>query len=671
MARNQDNKPNKGGGRTAKATIANNGVPEKASSEFKSRFTHIPKNMVKSTAHLTFDVIGAYLPSVGSLADISKQARDDVKKSFTKSLNSVKSIFVKGEGASDAERNPTKYLKDTAKGTFDDTLSRLRQGKFYQSPEEKKKADAVSFAQADPFGLNELGDLGDLNDDLSGSSLTTELSDEPFGEPLTRQQRGNMSGNVRQAGGGRSRSRPAVISVSNSSAPSQVRLGDKMVFDALQHSTTAIIGEQERLYTKQFAADELRHVTHIKYQANILKGVNAIAAHLDQVVSPLAGDITRFNESMLKMQEDTHSLLEELKQATIVTSAAYEEDLKHQQSKFAKIIDGPNGLNYDEYKKNVKGNVMDVAYRSVFGSLMGITPLLGSALNMGDMAGMGGTMKFDPLSSLLRLGANSLISQGTRGKLAGLNDMVSGFGPMLIGQMNKMARFGNSKLSRGIGEIFGVKNTFAERMDLGLKDPDAKVNWTAKSERSLTEVIPGYLSKITAALTGTEETFYDYSKGRFIKSSTINRDYQRQKKGAWYNSVLSRYQDDMVVQWKGTTAGKKMGNKISDNDMQQDIDQIFKNISLSGYPYVPEQIKKDKAYQRQILEGVKHPASLSVFDEMYNRFTQSEQTNFNLQTQKRKADRDNSDLAFRQSIARSGGGSVLQDAMAEDELSQI
>jgi hypothetical protein len=662
---------NKTGG--PQAAIANNGIPNNAGSSFRKRFTTVPKNIIKSTGNLTAEVIGSYLPNVGSIAEMAGKSREEAVKSFSKSLNTVKGVFAKsGANAPDSQKNPVKYLQDAAKETFNDTVSRLKQGKFYRSQKEKDKENEAAMSKA--LGLDEFdGFGGDMTDGLEGSggggNIAAGLSSEPFGKSLTSAEKRSLGGNARA---GR-RARPArgntAITVNNAApGAAELTLGDKLVSDIIRHGVTAIVGEQEKLFDKQFAADEIRHVQLINYQDSILKGVNAIALHLDAVESRFVEDTLRYQDDSLKKQEDTVALLQELKQAVIVTSPGYEEEMERRRSKFSKITSGPNNLNREEYAKNVKGNLMDMVYRSPFGMLLGITPSIAGMLD--SQKSMGMKTKFDPLSGLLRMGINSLISRETRGKLSSLNDIAGNLGPLLTGQMNRMARFGNSAFSRTAGQLFGVKNTFAEKMDTGLKDPAAAVSWSAKSDRTLNVVIPGYLSKISAALTGSEETFYDYNTGKFRRNSSLQREYERMKKTASYDTVLASYAEEMAGQWKNTAAAKKMPGNMDESAIRGDIDKIIENISKTGFPYSPEYIQ-DKEYREQLLAEVKDKRSFSIFDELYNKLDPVQQATFNSRTQVRNKKYEEALLDFNKDILQSGGSSAIQNTMAQEEMKRI
>jgi peptidoglycan L-alanyl-D-glutamate endopeptidase CwlK len=638
----------------------------------KTKFREFSKNVIKSSSNLTVDVIGSYLPntkSFGESADEArKQAMAGIKTSFDRAKSTYKKILgITGGGES---KDPKTVLKGMVKNTFDDTVSRVKKGQFYQSS-GKNRVDS-NFGFTDDFS-----EFDNFNTDFSDTDTTstqysdpkTRLSDEPFGESLTSVEKKVIKNR---------RSIPKksnVVTTNNGS--SQLTLGDKLVSDTTHFSATAIIDEQERLYNKQFAADEIRHVELMKYQNSINKSVASIAEHLQAVEGQGIARLIELQDKIVTLQNDTVSSINELKQAVVVTSPAYERDAEKYKSKYSKIVSGTNGLDFKEYGKNVKGNIMEMAYRSPIGMMLGLTPMLGSMLGMGEMGGLAGKNKFDPLSTLLRMGVNGFLTSQTRGRLSSLDDITSGIGPLFISQMNKMARFGSTNMTRNIGQVFGVKNQFAKKVNLGLEDMDAKLNWTAKSDRTLNVVIPGYLAKMTAALTGTEETFYDYSSGTFRKASSVAKEYGRTKQAAMYNTTISEYTTRMLdSRYQGKEAKglinqyKKENVNITDASIKKDIDQIMENITKSGMHYSPEYIE-DSNYRSQLLKQVSNNESLVIFDKLFHRLDAEEQLVLNRNLSERNVKYENAMLNFTNEVMKSGGGAALQNAVAEDEKNRL
>jgi peptidoglycan L-alanyl-D-glutamate endopeptidase CwlK len=635
----------------------------------KTKFRQFSKNIIKSSANLTVDVVGNYLPNTKTFVENADEARKQAISGVKTTYAKVKNVYTKILGlGGESNKEPKAALRSIVKETFDDTLSRLKKGQFYQSKSEMASANNP-FTFADDFSeFNDFNTFDDINSSTQYADPTTTLSDEPFGEPLTSVEKKAIRSRKRIP-------RRSSVTTTNNGAP-QLTLGDKLISDTTQYSASAIIDEQERLFNKQFAADEVRHIELMKYQHNISATVGKIAEHLQAVEGEGITKLIEAQNRVVQLQENTIDALNELKQAVVVTSPSYEKNIEKNKSRYSKILGGVNGLDFGEYGKNVKGNIMELAYRSPVGMMLGLTPMLGSFLGMGDSA-LNNKTKFDPLSMLMRMGVNSLLTRQTRGRLSSLDDITSGIGPLFIAQMNKMARFSDNSFARTIGQVFGVKNTFAKKVNLGLEDIDAKVSWTAKSDRTLNVVIPGYLAKMTAALTGGEETFYDYNAGTFRKASSISKEYERVKKAAMYDTTVSEYATRMLnpkyqeKETKSLISGYKKANaKITDATIKKDFDQIMKNITKSGFHYSPEYLQ-DKSYRSQLLQQVANDESLVIFDKMFHRLDAEEQLILNRKLSERNVQYENAMLDFNNNIIKSGGGAALQNAIATDEKKRL
>jgi hypothetical protein len=625
----------------------------------KTKLATFTKNVIKSSKNLTIDVIGSYLPNVGSIGSSINQARKDAFNNVGKSMGKVKDMYGKISGGADkSETNPKGFLSNTIKTTYTDTVNRLKKGEFYQSKKEKDKATVDSM-----MGDFNMDDMSGIDIDTIPSGPVTSLSDEPFGVPLTSVEQKVVSGNARHR---RNRMPPrGGVTTAGDSSALQLTLGDKLNADTVQYSATAIIGSQEGIFKRQFAADELRHATVLKYQEGILRSVNSISDYLQNVNKIEVQNSYESQNKILSVQEDILSAIKDLHQAVLVTSPTIEEENNKYRSKLSMIMDGNNSLNSKEYTKNVKGNIMNMLNRSSLGTLTGLTPLLGSIMGIGE-EGIG-KQKFDPLSTILRLTANSLISRETRGKLATFNNIAGNLGPLLIGQMNRMASFGNSPVTKILGQIFGVEQMRARKINFGVEDVDSKVNWSAKSDRTLNEVIPNYLSKMTAALTGGEETFYDYKTGNFRTVSSAVKERERIKETSWYNPLVENYTNRMASLGGTTSASNSLkAKKITEGQLKSDIDIITHNISFSGKSYTPENLD-DKDYVKQLTKGIKNIESFKVFNELYNRATALEQMDMNAGFLQQGKDYDNRMLELAKDHIRNGGAGAVQYSMIEDE----
>lgn len=101
----------------------------------------------------------------------------------------------------------------------------------------------------------------------------------------------------------------------------------------------------------------------------------------------------------------------------------------------------------------------------------------------------------------------------------------------------------DNEILRMVGTTFGIKNKLKNDIDKG-NYKKGKVDWDGQSHKTLNEVIPYYLRKITSALTGEREVGFDYEKGVFRNVKEMADEYNatdRKKMLSEHSSFVSDF----------------------------------------------------------------------------------------------------------------------------------
>jgi hypothetical protein len=126
----------------------------------------------------------------------------------------------------------------------------------------------------------------------------------------------------------------------------------------------------------------------------------------------------------------------------------------------------------------------------------------------------------NPIQTVTTQLIKSAVPQVMKGAMDELNKSVEYFFPALLA---KMAGLGNDPnqniLVQTIGKIFGVEAPSA-RPNLGAYNKGA-VPFDGITHKTINQVIPTYLSKILATLTGGEERMFNHDTGTFETLSDI------------------------------------------------------------------------------------------------------------------------------------------------------
>lgn len=654
-----------------------NGIPKSTSHETIRKLGKYSKNLMTSTRKLAVDVAGSYQPNAASFAtsmgDVAKLAMAEARTRMEK----MKEFISKNKSVDvDPKQTMDKYNK-TLSDTVKDIKNRIKTGEFYRNSSDNMNmsgmfGDDFNFDSSDmDFGGLDMG-VGDTGGSVQFTDPETQLSGEPFGEVNTSVGKRAISNPnaVRNATTSKLSRNATVINVNGGNAGG-VSAGDELVSGITGEVGKAILDQQDKLFAKNFAAAELRFNQHIEVQRGILAGINAAVDHLQNVEGTASSAAMEFQGKMLNLQQEQMALLKEIKEATIL--GIPESGSGRPTATIDKVM--KNGqLDANEYWKAIKGNASEMLMRTSVGPLLAMMPMIGSSLGMAKDMGIEQT--FDPMSMLLKFGASFALSSKTKAKMQIGDEIFQNAPALFFGKMKELSHSDNKYL-QSLGRLFGVNDAVAKPLELGLKDPNKAVGWSAKSDRTLNVVIPDRLEKILTAITGREAEHYDYEKGTFVSDKRTREDYNIVKKTAYQNAFVDNTLRSMAANAGNTVAGQKYmrRNHVNAEQMQRELANDFNTIRMNighlGETFSVERMKNDPEYRSQLLRGVKNKSSLGVFADTFNQLGGAESINLNGQilTQERKAVRTIQQFAEKQSIY--GGAGVANDLLRQDEADKM
>jgi murein DD-endopeptidase MepM/ murein hydrolase activator NlpD/GH24 family phage-related lysozyme (muramidase) len=195
-------------------------------------------------------------------------------------------------------------------------------------------------------------------------------------------------------------------------------------------------------------------------------------------------------------------------------------------------------------------------------------------------------------------------------------------------------------IKKAIGKFFGVDSTsILDYSKLMKSDLDEVTQFDIMTKKAITEVIPGYLSKILGAISKSgreEELIYDYKTGRFISVAQAREDFDTTVKGT---NILDDYLMQHELKAMEKITGKfKMYDKMNESNqgiVQEQIAMAFKlwqNQPGMGVDIksdsIPKNVKTAFAEFMKSLSGVqfqevlalKHAASFekkNALEELY------------------------------------------------------
>ena len=643
-------------------TDTQRGVPKGTPHETLKKLGKYSKNVIVSAGKLTADVTGSFIPNTTafaqSMTDVVKLASDEAKAKLLKLrefVNKKKSV----------DTGPKQTMDDFVKSmstTKRDIIDRVKSGEFYKTESENIDMSGM-FDDAD-FNFDDFGSDIDLGGSTKFGDPETTLSAEPFGESTTTIN--SKSGGHSQHNLSRNAfSGPTVINMGASSSKG-VSLGEELVSNITSDVGKAIISQQNELFDKNFAIAEMRFVQHMEVQKGILQAVNATVNHLQNVEGVSSSAAMEFQGKMIGMQQEQLNLLKEIKEASIISiTPPSVNNRTGSQSTTERVLN--NGqINAEEYWKNIKSNMNNELLRSSLGPIYSMLPML-SMMDMG--SDMGIKQKADPMSSLLKGVLSASLSMKTKAKLSNFNDMLRDSGSLFIGKMNDLAANSDNKLLQTLGRVLGTKDAYVKQGDYGLKDPDKVVGWSAKSDRTLNEVIPARLSEIVSALTGKEQTFYDYKTGTFVTKTEKNREYQNVRRQAFSDYELDSITSNMANK-SAMSKGKGLDKEFVAS-LNKDFQTIRMNIGKTNRTFNVEAAKSNKQYRSELLKGISNEESLDLFIESFGQMSQNDAVRFNGRTLTVNTTGSKRLQQFSDDALKYGGAGVSSEIQNMDEADAL
>lgn len=306
--------------------------------------------------------------------------------------------------------------------------------------------------------------------------------------------------------------------------------------------------------------------------------VNAGMAALNSNVSSL---IEFNNKAMLNHIENSKNFYEVMTKNSNLTNEYLKKlvDMQEQQQKmyqeaekkssenigYGDIVSADGTVDLKAYFQRIKKNASGMS-----GGFMDQLKAFGDGSNMLAM------MAASPLQFITDKVAEQIIPNIVEQSLSSLNDTISGFFGNMMLKLNSIqvddfdgGLFG--KAAGFIKEMFGINTGIRSGVDTG-KYKKGPIPWDGESKMALTNVIPGLLSKILAAVSGTEERMFDYGTGKWKTVSGVVKEHKDKLKNA-STGATKEVRDELVNMI--TKDNLMMLNRDQEEKLIKDIEKML------------------------------------------------------------------------------------------------
>lgn len=542
------------------------------------------KNVAKSVLNLGVKVNKSLYPEAFSLAEnIKELGMDD-----TGNVYDVKGIINK---YAQKTKNIVAEGKKIGKEIIDDAKTSIKTGYYVKTEDED--------AGFDDMMANMFGDFGDMGDSDWGDDFGDDWGDsDDSDESSTPKRKGRIS------------SSEATVKSTMASTKALLKSGQKQQAAIIGAAQSHIRHETE-IFAQQLQLSQYQH----RQKMNVMKNIaNNLVKVIDQNNIKLKAQM-EYSAKSLAFTQDINAMLKEIREAQF-TLVKPKEKTELQESARNKIF-GSNGtsLNMNQWIKQIKNQFAYTGAGSGLSTLGDVKGLLGSMTDMGMSSTQAVKMMVGPM--ILDSITNSLLTGKSKENIDLANMKMQGIGTALNTQLGKIARGNNKTLNsirdwankqdrgfmgflgslvnKGLGGIEGFANMAhvsdniryqSDRYRLG--NPEEVHPFDNKAHKALTEIIPSYLSQISAGVNHTEETMFDWDSNQFISKRTIQEKVKNVE-----NETLSYVNgiDNMRDSFMSLST-----SKTSKLNSLQNLDQIYnvmmKNYLSAGLDFSDETLKQ-------------------------------------------------------------------------------
>ena len=479
-------------------------------------------NVGRSVKYAAVDVLKEMNPVVTDVIetnqDVAKITYSSIKNYKTLSAKAMKSLSQSQVG---------ELAKDLKKNIFED----IKSGNFYN----RKRQEAIDAKIGASIYGSDLEDFM-VDDDFSNDDFS---ADDKFNESEFLADA--MDDTAERAS-------TAVSKVLARTSEYQV--------EATRQSTNRVLAQTAAM-SAQLHTDLGVLNTNI---AGVVKFNNeAMATHIEN-------SRAFYERQQEQMSEQTNILKEMLELQKSIYIPKTKDHLRDDgKVRAADLFTSTGAINLPEYLKLIKQNIkaQDAGYGD----------MLKEAMESGSLK----SMAANPLKFIATGAVRAVIPKVLEESFKEFNETIAGSMSSAILKISKQKNSVNP-IASFLGSILGVNLDNNPRLDSS-KYNKGPVPWSGTDHKALTEVIPTLLNKIYSAVSGTNETRYDYEKGRFVSIKDIKKSYKDSKNrfvsGA-NDTLMDYFQDAMNQIDFGNMDNKKDFVRVLETMMKQN----FKNMRV-------------------------------------------------------------------------------------------
>lgn len=476
------------------------------------------KNFVKSIKY-----------SAENYAEMHLSVPFQIKNTYSEQFKAVQDVIRKNKNdSSRIDRMITSSpAYKTIKETYKNALSDLKTGKLYNKEREEQSQDEQFRKEA---GMDEFDDFENMNFD--DESSTNE--DSSF-DSLNKEATKNLSNDINSG-----------FAASTNTLSNAIMTGNAMMSDTVRASSQLLfsqIVETNRLTKLGFEALNTTTKQILDFNKNVVTQHFANSVKFYETTTNYLAENNAMMKELLEMQRNLY------KQQQVSYAAPKE-------GTFSDITLG--GVpTPSKYMSLIKKNFEN----SALGGLFGIMSMGGSDI-----------IKTNPLSLVSDALFSTLLGPKLDKSLKNSNKLLGGLFGSAMNKMNRTADTDFGPLGI-LSELFGIRTNEKTKIDPSkfIKGPMA---YNGYANMSLVEVMPSYLSRIEAALTGGPERLFDMKTGKWTTLNKTRDNFNRNRDKS-LQFALSDFTSAIKSNLRNINFGK---DKRSQSQLYSDFESFIRAI---------------------------------------------------------------------------------------------
>lgn len=448
------------------------------------------KNMVKSVAYSTTDVLSSKIEYVRDFKDENQEVFKEVYsavKDYRNTYTRVKKAIVNSK------------VMDAARAGYDSVMYSITTGDFYA---KNKETEII-----EKYGGNLMADMDIDDDDFNWDNEDLSTGDKVIATAIKKNSKIGTAMTVEAI----AQTGKAQMDVSKENTMLLYTQNERMI-NKLDAGFTNVLG---------FLKQNGEQTAKVQNQMN--DNLNKFMTNVDNNVSKL----TKQMDELLEMQRNMYNP----KKADEKKKVTYND-----------IISRDGIINIKEYIKQVKKQGFDVINEKS-GNMLSM--LFGNT--MGEGSNMLAQIAASPFRSLMTAMINKGLGANFDKATAELNKTLQGIIPTIMGKANAAGKRQDNGIMGFLGRIFGIRDKADESVNPANYNKNA-IPFDGITKRAITDVIPTYLKKIAASLNGGVEMTYDFQTGRWTSMKNVKDAFDKTMNSANDSTaglVISRLEKEM------------------------------------------------------------------------------------------------------------------------------